>query len=102
VETDNGPYETEREAHAAAIAAIPPEDGRSILTETQNRQLLEDACAAAGVTLGEFDRRIIDWFGGFDDSSCAVIAGIIRRAHLAGMEGGRHEIAEVTEMEDGG
>jgi len=82
---DHGPYESERQAHAAAIAAIPPEDGRLILRGPQNRQLLEDACAAAGVELGAFDRRHLDWLAGFEDSGCAVLAGIIRRAHLAGL-----------------
>ncbi len=77
---DHGSYHDERQAHAAAIAAIPPEDGRSILRDSQNRQLIEDACAAAGVGLGAHDRRIIDWLAGFEDSTCAVFAGLIMRA----------------------
>ncbi len=82
---DHGPFETERQAHAAAIAAIPPEHGRLILHASQNRQLIEDACAAAGVVLGAFDRRHLDWLAGFEDSDCAVLAGIIRRAYEAGL-----------------
>ena len=81
---DHGPYQDERQAHAAAIAAIPPKDGRSILRDSQNRQLLEDACAAASVELAAFDRRIIDWLAGFEDSTCMVFAGLILRAWEAG------------------
>jgi hypothetical protein len=93
---DHGPFESERQAHAAAIAAIPPEDGRLILRDSQNRQLIEDACAAAGVALGAFDRRIVDWLAGFDDSDCAVFAGFIRRAWLAGLEAGGDRIGFVV------
>ena len=37
------PYETQRQAHAAAVAAIPPEDGLNVLSDAQNRQLLARA-----------------------------------------------------------
>ncbi len=80
----NGPYETSTEAHAAAVAAISPLDGWTILSEEQNRQLLLDACAAAGVEPGEYDRRILGWLAGFEDFTCAVVAGLITRAHEAG------------------
>ena len=79
-EGHTGPFSTEREARAAAHAAIPPEDGWSILHRDQNRLLLERACNAAGVELGTFDRRILDWISGFEDSSCMVVAGLIERA----------------------
>jgi hypothetical protein len=82
----NGPYETGREAHAAAVAAIPPHVAGSILTAEQNRQLLTQACESTGVALGAFDRRIIDWLAGYEDSTCGVIAGLITRAHAAGQD----------------
>lgn len=77
---DNGPYDSERQARAAAHAIVPPEDGRSILRAPQCRQLLDLACEAAGVELGTYDERILDWISGFEDSACAVFAGLIRRA----------------------
>jgi hypothetical protein len=80
----HGPFESDRQAHAAAIAAIPPEGGRSILSRPQNRRLLEDACTAAGLEIGQFDRRILHWIAEFEDSTCVVIAGLIVRAHEAG------------------
>ena len=76
-----GPYETEREAHEAAIASIPPREGWVILSGKQNRQLLTQACEQAGVTLGAYDQRIIDWLSGYEDATCMVIAGLIARAH---------------------
>ena len=75
-----GPFATEDEARAAALCHIEPEPGWSILRGPQNRQLLADACSAAGVTLGTYDARILDWMAGWEDATCAVVAGLIRRA----------------------
>jgi len=83
----NGPFETERQARAAAHAIVAPEDGWSILHRDQNRLLLERACNAAGVELGAFDRRILDWLSGFEDSSCSVLAGLIARAAEGAVKG---------------
>lgn len=82
--TDHEPFADERQAHAAAVAAVPPEKGRVILSGLQNRQLVEGACADSGVELGAYDRRIIEWFSGWEDSTCAVLAGLIIRAHESG------------------
>lgn len=57
----NGPFETEREARAAAHQVVRPEPGWSILHKSQNRFVLEQACESAGVELGVYDRQIIDW-----------------------------------------
>jgi hypothetical protein len=43
-------------------------------------RLLEEACAAAGVELGAYDRRILAWLAGWEAQMCAVIAGLIARA----------------------
>jgi hypothetical protein len=83
--TDNGPYADERQARAAALAVVPPEPGWSILRHAQCRQLLDLACEAAGVAAGEYDKRILEWVSGFEDSACAVFAGLITRAYLAGL-----------------
>jgi hypothetical protein len=80
----SGPFSDEREARAAAHAAVAPEAGWSILRGPQNRLLLERACKATGVELGAYDRRILDWLAGYEDSICAVVAGLVARAHAAG------------------
>jgi hypothetical protein len=80
-----GPFETEREAHAAAIEhAGPPREGWSILSESQHLDMLMDACADAGIAVGTYDSRILHWLAGYEDSTCAVIAGLVGRAHAAG------------------
>ncbi len=79
----NGPFETEREAHAAAHEVVRPEPGWSILHKSQNRFVLERACEAAGVELGMYDRQILSWLSGFEDSVCAVVAGLVARAVAA-------------------
>ncbi|MFI5080130.1 MAG: hypothetical protein ACHQCE_03595 [Streptosporangiales bacterium] len=77
----SGPFSTEAEARKAALAAAgPPRSGWSILAEDQRRELLMDACADAGVTLGEYDSRILRWVAGWEDATVAVIAGLITRA----------------------
>jgi hypothetical protein len=73
------PYETARDAHAAAAAAFPPEAG-SVLTAEQNCELLHRALQAAGVTTGAFEDGIARWLGNFEDSSVAVIARWITAA----------------------
>jgi hypothetical protein len=76
----NGTFETEREARAAAHQVIRPGYGWSILHKPQNRLVLERACEAAGVEVGEYDRQIRDWLSGFEDSICVLVAGLIARA----------------------
>src|ERR1022692_4563838 len=63
----NAPFETEREARAAAHEVVRPEPGWSILRKSQNRFVLEQACEAAGVELGVYDRQILNWLSGFED-----------------------------------
>ncbi|MGW6210909.1 hypothetical protein [Streptomyces sp. NPDC055109] len=36
---------------------------------------------AAGVELGSYDLRIVDWLAGLDWPTVATIASLIRRAH---------------------
>jgi hypothetical protein len=73
-----GPYETEHQAHSAV--ARPG----SILPESERLHLLTEACKAAGVDLGSYDARIVRWLAGWDDSTVAVVAGLIERAYRAG------------------
>lgn len=84
-----GPYGTEAEARAAALAAAgPPRPGWSILNEAQRHNMLLAACEAAGLELGDYDHRILGWLTGWEDGTVAVIAGLITRAHAARGTGG--------------
>lgn len=74
------PYETQRQAHAAAVAAIPPEDGLSVLSPTQNRQLLGRALEAAAVPMGRFGHEIAEWLSRQEDATVAEIARWIETA----------------------
>ena len=83
-----GPFGTEADASAAALAlGGPPGPGRPILLEKQRLRMLTAACEAAGVELGTYDARVLGWLSGWDDSTCAVVAGLIARA-AAGDGGG--------------
>ena len=82
--TPIGPFATALEARAAAHTIIPPGPDSSILDEDQNRVLLVRACEAAGVKLGTYDRRVLRWLAGYEDSLCGSFAGMIARAYEAG------------------
>lgn len=84
-----GPFHTEAEASAAAHALVPPPPGWSILRTPENYRLLTEACHDAGVELGAYDDGILAWLAQFEDSTCAVIAGLITRAHTSGKESGQ-------------
>lgn len=83
-----GPFETEDDARThpavrAVYEASHASSRRGVMDE-QNRRLLEEACAAAGVGLGAYDRRILGWLANYEPQTCMVIAGLIARAHQAG------------------
>lgn len=75
------PYETEREAREAArhVTAGPPASWPH-----GSHRLIEDACTAAGVQVGAYDHRIIEWLAGWEPATCAVVAGLIARAAEGG------------------
>lgn len=82
---DHGPFQTSSQA------------GRASLWETQGRHhglgieaanRIDLGAALAGLDLGEFDRRILDWLArDTDPATVSVIVGLIERARRAG----RHE-----------
>jgi hypothetical protein len=72
-----GPYETEREAARAAQHITESPAGS---WTDGNHRLLEDACRSAGVELGAQDHAVLLWLAGWEPSTVAVIAGLIRRA----------------------
>lgn len=80
---DKGPYESERQAHAAAVAAVAPDEGWSILREAGCRELLHRALSDAGVETSAFEDRTIAWLAGWEDYVCAIIAGWVTRAAQA-------------------
>jgi hypothetical protein len=87
--TTIGPFETERDVfnHPAAKAARGafdqgPGPGKA---RCPNRDMLMGAVTAAGVELGTYDQRILDWLAGYEPQMCAVISGLITRAASAGM-----------------
>lgn len=85
----NGPYETEADALAGPVGQeiralhdtgrVEPGDPHRLVIGMQLRYL-EDACAAAGVELGAFDRRTLSWLAGREASMVQVIVGLILRA----------------------
>jgi len=83
-----GPYETEAQARETpavqavyeAFDAAPRQGGM----DEPNHRLLCEALTAAGVELGAYDHRIVRWLAGWEPETCAVIAGLVSRAHAAG------------------
>lgn len=71
---DNKPYESEREASAAARSVIPPEPGWSILSQAQRAEVLHRALAEAGVETSEFEDSIAWWLSDWGDHYIGIIA----------------------------
>jgi len=89
-----GPYETEREARAAAEAATGGEHGTAA-----NFAILASAIEAAGIEMGTWDWRVVNWLAGWERSTVAVIAGLIARAnHPAGSIALSPERAETVRL----
>lgn len=105
---DHGPFETENQAGAtpavrAVYAAFDANPGVGRMAP-HNLAMLTSACEAAGVGLGAYDRRQLGWLASWDPTTCAVVAGLIRRAYLAGLaaEGERLGYVVVTWPQTGG
>jgi hypothetical protein len=87
-----GPYETERDTRqepmpqqVRALRADHHHDRSmwQVVRDTVERHLL-DACASAGVDLGDYDRRIITWLAEGEIATAQVVIGLITRARAAG------------------
>lgn len=83
-----GPFETEQQARElpavrAVYEAFRADPGVGKMTP-HNRRMLGRACEAAGVATGRYDDRIIEWLAGWEPQMCAVVAGLVTRAHEAG------------------
>jgi len=83
-----GPYETEQQvrelpAVRAVYDAMHASHRCGVMGEL-GYPLLDEACEAASVKVGAYDHRILIWLAGFEPETCAVVAGLITRAHQAG------------------
>ncbi len=79
-----GPFQDERQARElpevqAVYEAFRADPGAGKMTAPNLRMLL-DACTAAGVRVGAYDVRILEWLATWEPATCAVIAGLIIRA----------------------
>lgn len=75
-----GPYETERKALADAAEVYDAMRSKRGQVHVLNLAVLEEACTAAKVELGEYDRSVIVWLAGFEPQQTQVVAELIRRA----------------------
>jgi hypothetical protein len=81
-------FQTEREAAATVQHITDSPAGYGAWRDGCHR-LLEDTCRVAGVSLGAFDEQVLLELADGEPPGVAVIAGLIRRAHAAGLEEGR-------------
>jgi hypothetical protein len=87
LKTMTGPFETERQARESpavrqVYAQFDADPGQGAMT-APNLAMLTEAVNTAGVQLGAYDRRILEWLAGFEPQTCAVIADLIIRASEA-------------------
>ena len=82
----HGPYETEHQARTdvAGVFAESYQSCRRGALGEANLAYLQEACQRSGVILGAYDSRILLWFANWEPQTCAVLAGLITRAHAAG------------------
>lgn len=82
-----GPYETEQQARADVAYAygLPLCSIRQGALAEANLARLTDVCERADIVLGAFDERILGWLANYEPETCAVIAGLISRAHGDGV-----------------
>ena len=84
---DHGPFDTEQQARElpevrAVYAAFRADPGVGKMQPHEQRMLL-DALAEAGVYLGDYDHRIVEWLANWEPQTVAVIASWVQRASQA-------------------
>jgi hypothetical protein len=47
-----------------------------------------------------YDRRIMDWLSGFEDSICGAIVGLVARAHAVGKPGPHAVVFDLADGQD--
>lgn len=84
-----GPFDTSYEALAAALEAAEFEGPiLAGLIPGRNRELLSRALGDAGVVMGRYDERLVEWLAGWEPSTVAVVTGWVERAYEAGKQEG--------------
>lgn len=76
-----GPFDTVHEAREATVGYLRPGEGNY---PDANRAQFAEALSDCRVSMGDYDKKILDWFAGWEPEAVAVMAGLIRRAHAAG------------------
>ena len=71
-----GPFRTEADTRPVTRPIYASQ--RSL--KEGNRELLDRVIVAAGIEMGEFDHRTLDWLAGWEPFTVAVVAGLIDRA----------------------
>lgn len=84
-----GPYATEREAAAEsmprAVTALHVQAGDpDRAAYTLRLRALYDVCDGAGVQLGSYDMRTLEWLARWEPTTVQAIVGIIARAGRGG------------------
>lgn len=82
-----GPFETEQQARELPAvqdiyAAFRADPGVGRMAP-HARRMLDEACAAARIDLGAFDRRVLAWLSEWEPETAAVVAGLVSRANTA-------------------
>lgn len=93
-----GPYQTERQALASPLCQevrrlhdsgrVRSGDPDRLVRGAVLAALLEEL-SEAGVELGVYDRRVLEWLAGCEDTVVQVVVGLVRRAYAAGRGGRR-------------
>jgi hypothetical protein len=73
------PYDTPDTAFDH-LRAVDTAAWRVAVREDRRRTLLEPL---DGLTVTEYERRVLEWVGGFDTPTVAVVAALLRRARAA-------------------
>lgn len=93
--TDLGPYESEQQAAETVREAYGHVTELGTMARF-NMARLNAACAAAGVRLGEHDRRILAWLAGWEPETVAVVVGLVVRAGRAAVDGRTEQGGEAS------
>jgi hypothetical protein len=81
----SGPFDSQRQAADSVRHIIDSPPGTGAWQDGCLR-LLEDACRGGGVQLGAYDSQIVVWLAGWEPWVCAVVAGLITRAHAGALD----------------
>lgn len=92
-----GPYESEPDTRVAPMARevralresaewVRAADPGALSSGVRMRHVLA-ACEQAGVSLGAYDRRVLEWLCGWEDGAVQVLIGLLARAGAAAAEG---------------